>query len=291
MREHPGDLRSRSLLMLLGLVCGCEPTAGARSADAPSRAPSSAPAAPRSEPPATAPPSVPEPTSAPSAADDGADGAGDATLLRVTSPGDGDSWKASDGNEYRLALVNTPEVTECFGAQSTERRRRLTDGGFRVARVTNADGAYGRVVAVLTSADGTDIGLTLAEEGYADDRYVAQYRAEAPDYAPLVQDAVDRARAAGRGRWSACASRAPAAAPPASSPTPAVRPVAAPAPGCHPDYRECVPVKGDGSGRGEANDLDCADVGFVVHLFDPRRDAYRLDGVGVGDGVGCETYA
>ena len=33
-------------------------------------------------------------------------------LLHVTVLKDGDSWVASDGNEYRLGMVNTPEPRE-----------------------------------------------------------------------------------------------------------------------------------------------------------------------------------
>jgi hypothetical protein len=55
---------------------------------------------------------------------------------------------------------------------------------------------------------------------------------------------------------------------------------------CHPDYLTCIPVKGTGSGRGEANDLDCPDIGQSVQLRQIGVDPYRLDAD--DDGIGCE---
>jgi hypothetical protein len=67
---------------------------------------------------------------------------------------------------------------------------------------------------------------------------------------------------------------------PACTPGPAAP---RPAPGgCHSDYVECLPI---------VNDLDCPGIGHVVHLRNPANDAYRLDSLGVGDGIGCESYA
>jgi endonuclease YncB( thermonuclease family) len=75
--------------------------------------------------------------------------AADALPLLAAAPhGDGDSWKDTQGQEYRLGIVNAPEVDECFGAQATAERQRLTAGGFR-AEVYSTDG-YGRGVAVVT---------------------------------------------------------------------------------------------------------------------------------------------
>ncbi|WP_209303774.1 hypothetical protein, partial [Escherichia coli] len=56
----------------------------------------------------------------------------DRTPLRAAAAhGDGDSWRDVQGREYRLGLGDAPEVDECFGAEATAERQRLTAGGFR----------------------------------------------------------------------------------------------------------------------------------------------------------------
>ena len=67
---------------------------------------------------------------------------------------------------------------------------------------------------------------------------------------------------------SDCA-RSGAAPPAAPQPAP-------PAASCNPNYTPCVP--------NVPYDLDCADIGFTVHVI--GVDVYRLDGD--GDGLGCE---
>jgi hypothetical protein len=57
---------------------------------------------------------------------------------------------------------------------------------------------------------------------------------------------------------------------------------------CHPDYVTCISVKGDGSGYGSANDLDCGSIQKAVRLRRMRVDPYRLDAD--GDGIGCQSY-
>jgi hypothetical protein len=78
--------------------------------------------------------------------------------------------------------------------------------------------------------------------------------------------------------WSACAARAPA-------PQPLVQ---KPSISCHTDYHlTCIPIKGDGSGAGAANDLDRSDIGKKVQLRQVGVDPYRLDS---DDGFGCDSY-
>jgi endonuclease YncB( thermonuclease family) len=205
-------------------------------------------------------------------------------LLVAASGGDGDSWRDTAGREYRLGMVNAPETGECFGGQATAERARLVAAGFR-PEVYSTD-RYGRQVAVVTTADGTNLNVHLARHGFVDDRYLAQFRHENPVLARELDAAFARAKADGAGLWRACgvqqaAPRGIAAAPPASSQAPAA------GRSCHPDYVSCVPVKGDGSGRGQANDLDCGDLDGRVQLRRIGTDPYRLDGSD-DDGHGCE---
>ena len=123
-------------------------------------------------------------------------------LLRAAAGGDGDSWKDTAGREYRLGLVNTPELGACFGQGASARRKALVRQGFR-AKVYATD-RYGRSVAVVTLADGRNLNVLLAETGYADDRYLAAHRKENPALAAQLDRAFARAKAARVGLWGSC---------------------------------------------------------------------------------------
>lgn len=112
--------------------------------------------------------------------------------LTLTDQKDGDSFVASDGREYRLGMVNTPEPGEpCF-----ERAERFTrdflDDGF-TADAYSRDG-YGRVVAEVLDRDDRSLNVALARSGLADDRYLDQFRDENPDLARRLDDAFAAAR-------------------------------------------------------------------------------------------------
>ena len=199
-------------------------------------------------------------------------------LLLPDGNGDGDSWRDTQGREYRLGLVNAPEHDECFGAEATAERRARTADGFR-AEVYTTD-RYGRAVSVVTTADGRNLNVHLARHGFVDDRFLAEFRGENEALARELDAAFAAARQEGRGLWSACGTQEQ----PAAAAVPAA-PVAAAA-GCHPDYVTCVPVRGNGTGRGRANDLDCGGVSEPVQLRHRGVDPYRFDGD--GDGFGCD---
>jgi endonuclease YncB( thermonuclease family) len=204
-----------------------------------------------------------------------------APLLFAAAGGDGDSWKDRSGREYRLGLVNAPETGECFGAEATARRKALVRSGFRAR--SYATDRYGRSVSLVALADGRNLNVLLAREGLVDDRYLAEFRHEYEALAAQLDVAFAEAKRAGRGLWGGCqAETAPQglAAPPPPKPSSA----------CHPDYATCIPVKGDGSGSGEANDLDCGDIRQLVRIRQVGVDPYRLDGSD-DDGLGCESYA
>lgn len=123
--------------------------------------------------------------------------------LRYAAPGgDGDSWKDTAGTSYRLGLINTPELAECFGSAARDRRILLTQQGFR-AQVYAKD-RYGRAVASVTLPDGRNLNVELARTGYADDRYLEDFRDENPSLASRLDEAFQRARDEGRGLWRAC---------------------------------------------------------------------------------------
>jgi endonuclease YncB( thermonuclease family) len=203
-----------------------------------------------------------------------------APLLFAAAGGDGDSWKDRSGREYRLGLVNAPEAGECFGDRATARRKALVRSGFRAR--TYARDRYGRGVALVSLADGRNLNVLLAREGLADDRYLAEFRHENEPLARQLDAAFAEAKRAKRGLWGGCSTEQPqgfVAAPPPKQQS-----------SCHPDYATCLPVKGDGSGAGQANDLDCGDIRQLVRLRRIGVDPYRLDGDD-DDGLGCESYA
>lgn len=116
-----------------------------------------------------------------------------ADLLQSAGDGDGDSWHDTAGRESRLGLVNTPETNECFGADATAKRKELTAGGF-LADVYTTD-AYSRSVAVVSLADGTNLNVWLARHGYANDKYLQEFRAENPALSGELDQAFAAAKA------------------------------------------------------------------------------------------------
>jgi endonuclease YncB( thermonuclease family) len=123
-------------------------------------------------------------------------------LLQAAPGGDGDSWKDTAGREYRLGLVNTPEVGACYGSAATARRKQLVARGFRA--VTYSTDRYGRRVSVVTAADGTNVNVALARDGYADDRYFSRFRDERPELAAQLDVAFAAAKRDRAGLWGAC---------------------------------------------------------------------------------------
>jgi endonuclease YncB( thermonuclease family) len=125
-------------------------------------------------------------------------------LLHAAPHGDGDSWKDTQGREYRLGLVNTPELNECFGETARKERQALVANGFR-AQTYQTD-RYGRRVSVVTLADGRNLNVYLARHGYANDRYLNEFRSENPSLARELDVAFAAARAERAGLWGACPS-------------------------------------------------------------------------------------
>jgi micrococcal nuclease len=195
-----------------------------------------------------------------------------APLLRAATGGDGDSWKDTHGVQYRLGLVNTPELSECYGTIASNKRKQLTAAGFRAT--SYAVDTHRRHVAVVYLADGRNLNVWLARNGYANDRYLKEFRSENRALAAQLDPAFAAAKREHLGLWGACgASKPQAFVAPAPAPAPAVRG------NCEPSYPDvCIPPS--------PPDLDCPDISyrrFRVLAPDPHRfDANH-------DGVGCES--
>ena len=224
------------------------------------------------------------------------------TSLQVQREIDGDSFVASDGIEYRVGLINTPEYNQCGGSEASRAAYELLAGGFTTEGYATDN--YGRTVARITLVDGRDLGETLALDGWADDRYLEQFRHENESYAAALDVAFAQASPGG-GVASICqVAQLPLISTPDPQPVPEpATPTAQPeqpdqpvqpllgtaepetsdaATGCHPDYVECIPI---------TSDLDCADIGHQVNLTG-NGDSYQLDGRSFRreNGLGCESY-
>lgn len=123
-------------------------------------------------------------------------------LLHAARGGDGDSWKDTHGVEYRLGLVNTPELSECYGAAASTTRKQLTAAGFRAS--SYMVDTHGRHVSVVTLADGRNLNVWLARHGYANDRYLVQFRHENPALAARLDVAFAAAKREHAGLWGTC---------------------------------------------------------------------------------------
>jgi endonuclease YncB( thermonuclease family) len=114
----------------------------------------------------------------------------DTPLLRVTVLKDGDSWVASDGREYRLGMVNTPEPQEPCHREATQFTRQFLFDGF-TADAYSRD-PHGRVVAEVFDRSGGSLNVALARSGLSDDRYLS-FRRENPNLAQRLEKAFEEA--------------------------------------------------------------------------------------------------
>lgn len=116
---------------------------------------------------------------------------------------DGDTLRASNGEEYRIFGIDAPELHQnctdangkewACGREARTLLRKLIKNG-DVSCVEKATDRYGRNVAQCRAAGVTDLGETMVREGYAIDLG----RKTGDAYA----GAESEARAAGRGIWS-----------------------------------------------------------------------------------------
>lgn len=101
--------------------------------------------------------------------------------LSVASQKDGDSFVATNGKEYRLGLVNAPELDEPCGREAREFSLQFLAAGFTVDAYSSD--AHGRQVAEVFDRSGQSLNVALAESGLGNDKYLKQYRYENPDLA------------------------------------------------------------------------------------------------------------
>lgn len=113
-------------------------------------------------------------------------------LLQVKVHKDGDSFVASDGHEYRLGLVNAPELDEPCGRDAAAFTREFLADGLRVDAYSSD--SYGRRIAEVFSARGDSLNIALARSGFANDKYLEHFGYENPGLARRLEAAFDGAR-------------------------------------------------------------------------------------------------
>lgn len=183
-------------------------------------------------------------------------------LLFMTDQKDGDSWIGSDGSEYRLGLVNTPERNETCGPEAAAFTRDFLASGFKADAYTTD--THDRVVAEVFDDEGESLNVALAQSGLGNDRYLEEFRHENPDLAARLDAAFLKAAE------PACKKKV--------APVPLVSKPAktkAPKKDCMAGYSPCLPIVAD---------LNCPDIGHPVTVT--GSDPYRLDRD--KDGVGCD---
>jgi micrococcal nuclease len=137
---------------------------------------------------------------------------GHATVVTVI---DGDTLEvriAGRHERVRLIGIDTPETVhptkpvECFGPEASTRTAELLPVGSVVLlqRDVEARDRYDRLLAYVTTADGTDVNVALVQEGFAEAYPFPPNRAlDGP-----IAAAEATARAERRGKWGACATDA-----------------------------------------------------------------------------------
>ena len=93
-------------------------------------------------------------------------------------------------------------MSECYGNTASSKRKQLTAAGFRAT--SYAVDTHKRHVAVVYLADGRNLNVWLARNGYADDRYLNEFRSENRALAAQLDPAFAAAKRERLGLWRAC---------------------------------------------------------------------------------------
>lgn len=129
----------------------------------------------------------------------------DATQAVVEYVHDGDTLFLEDGRKVRMLGIDTPEIGEnlaCYGPEATDLLRQLLPEGSTVWVLSDIEPTdqYGRSLLFIYTEDGTNVNLTMLEQG------AAQVEMYSPNY--LLKDEIEAAeeaaRDAGAGLWGQC---------------------------------------------------------------------------------------
>lgn len=118
---------------------------------------------------------------------------------------DGDTLRTTAGRTIRLVQIDAPELQgDCFGKSALSTLRRLTPPGTRITLARDPDldatDRYGRALRYVF-VGGTNVNVALVRQGAASPYF---FRGDRGRFAQDLISAVDEARKARRGYWSAC---------------------------------------------------------------------------------------
>ena len=198
---------------------------------------------------------------------------------------DGDTIEIEGGQRIRYIGIDTPESGGCFATQSTNKNKELVEGKtISLEKDVSETDRYGRLLRYVYVGE-VMINEALVKEGYA------QVYTYPPDvkYNERFLKAQKEARDNNKGLWSSCQSTPI----PTTKSTSIQQTLSTPYPTTPPQSSSGGSCKYSCS----SPDRDCSD--FSTHAeaqtffnccsFTANNDPMRLDSVGVGDGIACES--
>jgi micrococcal nuclease len=209
-------------------------------------------------------------------------------LAKVVKVTDGDTIDVDLGNgnikTVRYIGIDTPETVDprttvqCYGKEASNKNKEIVGNNIvGLEKDVSETDKYGRLLRYVYAGD-LLVNQLLVAEGYA---ISSSYP---PDikYQDKFRQAEQQARNANKGLWGSCNT---------STPKPTVKPTTPPA------QQSQTTSGGSSKYSCTGPDLDCSD--FSSHAeaqaffdscgFTAENDPMKLDSVGVGDGIACES--
>ncbi len=217
------------------------------------------------------------------------------TPAQVVSVVDGDTIKVSINNKtetIRIIGIDTPETVDprspvqCYGREASNKMKEFVSGKTVYLEADPTQGEqdkYKRLLRFVFLNDGTDVGLSMIKDGFAHEyTYNKPYK-----YQTAYVAAQREARDNHLGLWSYVCQITVA-------PTPAPKAFTAPIVPSKTIQKTSAPAQGNSC---TGPDLDCSDFSSQAAAqaffngcgFTITNDPMKLDSVGLGDGVACES--
>lgn len=212
-------------------------------------------------------------------------------LVKVTRVIDGDTIEIEGGKRVRLIGIDSPETDMCYNKEATNKAKELLENQeVTLEKDVSETDRYGRLLRYIWKGD-VLINEQIAHEGYA------ASSSYPPDvkYQERIVAAQKEARDGGKGLWGAACAATPTPTPKViATPTAIPKVITTPTPtplststtqtsckySCSAPDRDCT---SDFSTHSEAQAF------FNCCGFTATNDPMKLDSVGVGDGIACES--
>jgi len=215
--------------------------------------------------------------------------------VKVISVTDGDTIKVAGGKALRYIGIDTPETVSlsqpvgCYGKEASDKNKELVlNKEIEIEKDVSETDKYGRLLRYVY-IDGVMVNEYLVREGYA------QANSYPPDikYQDRLREAQRLAMEEKKGLWGSVCDNW-------NTPAPTVKPVTY-TPRPETNVLPVVPIVQQPSGGCKypcsGPDRDCSDFSshseavsfFSCCGFSAQNDPMKLDNVGVGDGIPCES--